>query len=204
MKFYDCETAPSPRRVRLFIAEKGIDIETVQVDLASREQFSENFQKINPDCVVPALELDDGSVITEVVAICDYLESKYPEPPLFGTSAEERARVLMWNAKIEQQGLSAAADAFRNSSEHFKDRAMTGRVSIAQIPELAQRGRDRIGHFYDRLDGQLADNKYVAGDRLSIADITARVSVDFAIRLKIPIPEQATNVQRWHGVVSGR
>ena len=204
MKFYDCEMAPSPRRVSLFIAEKGADIETVQIDLHSREQFGEAFQKINPDCVVPALELDDGSVITEVIAICDYIEAKFPEPPLMGSTDEERARILMWNAKIEQQGFSAVGDVFRNTVKGFKDRALTGLDAYAQLPELAERGRSRVQAFYRRLDGQLASNEFVAGDAYSMADITGRVSVDFAVRAKMPVPEDATNLQRWHEVVSAR
>ena len=117
MLFYDCETAPSPRRVRLFIAEKGIDIPVRQVDLRSGEHLQPEFREKNPDCTVPALELDDGSVIGESLAICAYLEEKYPDPPLMGTTPEERARVLMWNARIEQQGLAAVAESFRNRSK---------------------------------------------------------------------------------------
>ncbi|MDH3861727.1 MAG: glutathione S-transferase, partial [Gammaproteobacteria bacterium] len=126
MKFYDCRTAPSPRRVRIFLAEKGLDIETVEVDLGAGEQFSEAFRKVNPDCVVPALELDDGSVISEVLAICQYLEELQPAPSLLGSTPEERARVTMWNAKVEQQGLWAMAEAFRNSAKGLADRAVTG------------------------------------------------------------------------------
>ena len=130
------------------MAEKGIEIETVQVDLGSGEQFSESFRALNPDCVVPALELDDGSCLTEVFAICHYLESQFPEPPLLGTTAEERARVLMWNIKVEQQGLWAVADAFRNAAKGLKGRAATGPVDYPQIPELAERGRQRVLQRY--------------------------------------------------------
>ena len=99
MKFYDCKTAPSPRRVRVFMAEKGVELETVQVDLGSGEQFSQAFRKINPDCVVPVLQLDDGTILSEVVAICDFLESQFPDPPLMGSTPIERAQVLMcWMA----------------------------------------------------------------------------------------------------------
>ena len=105
MKFYDCKTAPSPRRVRIFLAEKGIELDTVEVNLAEGEQHSDEFATINPDRVVPVLELDDGSYLSEVVAICQYLEELHPEPALLGSTPEERARVSMWNAKVEQQGL---------------------------------------------------------------------------------------------------
>lgn len=204
MKFYDCQTAPSPRRVRMFIAEKGIEIETVQVDLGAKEQFSDAFQAVNPDCVVPALELDDGSFLSEVLAISDYLEAKFPEPALLGTSDEERARILMWNIKVEQQGLMAIADAFRNSAKGFVDRAVPGTEAYAQIPELAERGRRRVQQFFKRLDEQLADHEYVAGDAFSIADISAIVTVDFAGWIKLTVPDDAANVRRWYDLVSSR
>lgn len=186
------------------MAEKGIEIETVQVDLGSGEQFADAFREINPDCVVPALQLDDGSCLSEVLAICHYLEAKHPDPALLGTTDEERARILMWNSKVEQQGLWAVADAFRNAAKGLKDRAATGPVPYPQIPELAERGRDRVEHFFHRMDEQLADNQYIAGDRFSIADISALVVVDFAAWIKLSVPEDATNLRRWHGLVSSR
>ncbi len=204
MKLYDCKTAPSPRRVRIFIAEKGIDIETVQVDLGGGEQFGAAFRKINPDCVVPALELDDGTCISEVLAICSYLEELYPEPNLFGTDAAERASVLMWNTKIEQQGLLAIAEAFRNVAKGLKNRAISGPEPHAQIPELAERGRSRARQFFGRLDVQLGKNTFVAGESYSIADISALVVTDFAARVKISLPDDADNLQRWHETVSSR
>ncbi|MDJ0794931.1 MAG: glutathione S-transferase family protein [Woeseiaceae bacterium] len=204
MKFYDCKTAPSPRRVRIFLAEKGIDIETIQVDLASGEQFSDEFRQMNPDCVVPVLQLDDGSCLSEVTAICQYLEACYPEPPLLGTTVEERARVTMWNTKIEQQGLLSMADAFRNSAKGLSGRAVTGSRGYEQIPELAERGRQRVQQFFARLDGQLADSTYIAGANFSMADISALVVVDFAAWIKIGVPDKAANLARWYGEISAR
>ena len=204
MKFYDCTTAPSPRRVRIFAAEKGMELETVQVDLANGEQFGDDFRQINPDCAVPVLELDDGTCLTEVVAICQYLEGLQAEPALFGTTNTERALVTMWNIKIEQQGFLAAQEAFRNSVKGLKRHAVTGPTSFAQIPELAERGRERIQLFFSRLDGQLADNKFVAGENYSIADISAMVVIDFVGWIKIRIPEDATHLARWHALVSSR
>jgi len=204
MKFYDCKTAPSPRRVRIFMAEKGIEIETVQVDLGGGEQFADAYRAINPDCVVPALQLDDGSCLSEVLAICHYLEAKYPEPALLGTSDEERARILMWNGKVEQQGLWPVADAFRNAAKGLKDRAATGLVAYPQIPELAERGRGRVEQFFHRLDDQLTGNEFVAGDRFSIADIAAIVVVDFSAWIKLSVPEDAVNTRRWYESVSAR
>ena len=204
MKFYDCETAPSPRRVRVFMAEKGIELETVPIDLAKGEQFGADYRKINPDCVVPALELDDGTCISEVFAICQYLEELHPEPSLLGRTATERAVTTMWNAKAEQQGLWATAEALRNTVKGLKGRALPGPDDYEQIPELAVRGRQRAESFLARLDNQLADRDFIAGDFYSIADITAMVFVDFAMRLKIPLPDDAKRLQRWHDAVSSR
>ena len=186
------------------MAEKGIEVETVQVDLGNGEQFSDAFKAVNPDCVVPALALDSGVCLSEVVAICHYLEAQNPEPALMGTTDEEKASVLMWNAKVEQQGLWAVADAFRNSAKGLKGRALTGRVTYPQIPELAVRGRGRVEQFFGRLDGQLAENEFVAGDSYSLADISAMVVVDFSAWIKLPMPEELSNVQRWYQSVSSR
>jgi glutathione S-transferase len=186
------------------MAEKGIDIETVQVDLGSGEQFADGFREINPDCVVPALQLDDGSCLSEVIAICSYLEALYPEPALLGSSDEERARILMWNCKVEQQGLWAVADAFRNAAKGLKDRAATGPVAYAQIPELAERGRERVLHFFDRVEQQLAKQEFLAGEAYSLADISALVVVDFAAWIKVSVPQDAEYLRRWHESVSSR
>ena len=204
MRFYDCSTAPSPRRVRIFLAEKGLDIETVQVDLGAGEQYGEEFRKLNPDCVVPVLELDDGSCLSEVIAICQYLEELEPEPSLLGTTPMERAKVLMWNAKAEQQGLWAMADAFRNSTRGLAGKAVTGPESYEQIPELAERGRRRVQQFFARLDAALADSAFLAGEHYSVADITAQVVVDFAKWIKLDVPADAQNLRRWHSAVSSR
>lgn len=204
MRFYDCETAPSPRRVRIFAAEKGVHLSTVQIDLGGGEQFGAAFRRINPDCVVPALELDDGTCISEVVAICQYLEEHYPEPPLFGSTPTERALVTMWNARIEQQGLWPTADAFRNAARGLKDRALPGPDNYEQIPELAARGRERAAACFARLDARLRNNEFIAGERFSIADITALVTADFADRIGITMPAPDTAFARWQGAVRSR
>ncbi len=204
MKFYDCATAPSPRRVRIFAAEKGIELDTVQVDLRNGEQLGEAFRKINPDCAVPALELEDGTCLSEVLAICSYLEDTHPEPPLFGKTPAERAEVLMWNTKIEQQGLQGVMEGFRNFSKGFKDRALPGPDNYAQIPELAERGRVRLQRFYERLDEHLAGRETIAGDSYSIADISALVMVDFAAAIKVPVPDDAVELKRWYAGASSR
>lgn len=204
MKFYDCKTAPSPRRVRIFIAEKGLDIETVEVDLAAGEQFSDAFRQLNPDCVVPVLELDDGNSLTEVMGICRYLEAIQPEPPLFGRTPQEQGMVQAWISKIEQQGLAAMADAFRNATPGLKGRALTGPDGYDQIPELAERGRQRVLAFQLRLDSRLAGSEYLAGEEFSAADITALVFIDFARRGRIRPEADTPGLDRWYAAVSSR
>ena len=204
MKFYDCSTAPSPRRVRIFLAEKGISLPTVQVDLRNGEQFSPAFRAINPDCTVPALVLDDGTVIADAVAICGYLEELHPEPPLIGATPQERAVVTALNRQIERDGFFAAMDAFRNVAKGLKGRALPGPHDYEQIPELAARGRVRVEHFFRAMDARLADREYVAGPRFTIADISTLVLTDFAGWAKLSIPPECTRLRRWHAVVAAR
>lgn len=204
MKFYDCSTAPSPRRVRMFLAEKELDIPTVEVDLRNGEQFSESFRALNPDCTVPVLELDDGTCLTEVFAICQYLEDRFPEHSLFGNNAVDAALATQWNIKIEQQGLAAIAEVLRNQAKGFQGRALTGPTGYEQIPELVERGRLRAADFLRRLDEQLADNTFVAGEQFTIADITAMVFTDFAAWIKLDIPDDAKHLARWKALVANR
>ncbi|HYW91024.1 MAG TPA: glutathione S-transferase [Gammaproteobacteria bacterium] len=204
MKLYDADFAPSPRRVRIFLAEKGIEIPTVKVDLRNREQLGEEFHKVNPWCTVPALELDDGTRLSEIPVISLYFEQLHPEPPLIGTDAKDRALVMMWDRHMEQDGVAAVAEAFRNSHPAFKDRALTGPHDVAQIPELAERGRKRYGWYLEALDRRLADAEFVAGERYTIADITALAAVDFARAVKVGDIDGHANVQRWYDKVSSR
>lgn len=204
MRLYDSEYAPSPRRVRMFAAEKSIDLEIVQVDLANGEQMSDEFQRLNPLCTVPVLELDDGTCISEVFAICDYLEQKELEPRLFGRDAISRAEVLMWNARIEQNGFAAVTELFRNSAKGLKSRALTGPTDFDQIPELAERGRQRARLFFQLLDSHMDRRTFIAGEELSIADISALVVVDFARRAKLDLLEGAPNLERWYIEIAAR
>ncbi len=204
MKFYDCATAPSPRRVRIFAAEKGIDLPTVQVDLRNGEQFTDAFRAINPDCTVPALALDDGTVIADAVAICGYLEELHPDPPLLGTTAQERAVVTALNRQIERDGFFAAMEAFRNAAKGLKGRALPGPYDYEQIPELAERGRVRVEQFFRAMDARLADREFVAGSRFTIADISTLVLTELAGRAKLTPPEDCANLRRWYAAVSAR
>jgi len=204
MKLYDCTTAPSPQRVRIFLAEKSMDIPLVQVNLRDGEQLGDAFRKINPDCTVPVLELDDGTRISEIFAICQYLESQYPEPVLMGRDAVEQALISMWNSKIEQNGLAALAETLRNRAKGMQDRALPGPLNLAQIPELVDRGRIRTEAFFDRLDDQLSNNIFVTGEQFTMADITAFVMVGFAGWSKIAIKDSQRNLKRWYDSVSQR
>jgi glutathione S-transferase len=204
MKFYDCSTAPSPRRVRIFLAEKGISVPTVQVDLRNNEQLTPAFRAINPDATVPSLELDDGTRINDAVAICVYFEAIYPQPPLMGESAEEKALITAWQREAERNGFYAVMEAFRNSVPGLKGRALPGPHDYEQIPALAERGRLRVKHFHEQMDARLAQSEFVASPRYSIADITALISVDFATRARMPIPDTCGHLRRWHEQVSAR
>jgi len=201
---YDCTTAPSPRRTRIFLAEKGIEYECKQVDLTKGEQMSEAFVAINPRRAVPALVTEDGKVISENVAIATYLEERYPEPPLLGTDAYSKAMVSEWNWRCEFDGLYAIAEILRNSSPHMKGRAMTGRLNVDQIPALAKRGAARIQVFWEDLDAQLQNNAFVAGDSYSLADITAMVAVDFSRWVKVNPSLEFEALHAWHKKVSAR
>lgn len=197
MRFYDCKTAPSPRRVRMFIAEKGIEVPTIQVDLRNGEQLGDEFRKINPRCTVPVLELDDGTCLTDTLAICHYLESQFPEPNLMGHDGREQALVMNWHEQTLTEGFVAGAEALRNFVKGFENRSLTGPRSFRQIPELAERGRVRLGHFMEVLDARLKVSPYVALDRFTMADIGAYVCADFAGWVKIPVREQWPNLRRW-------
>lgn len=205
MKLYDFQLAPNPRRVRMFLAEKGVEVPSVQINTREREQFSDAYKAVNPNCVVPTLELDDGTCIGESVAICRYIEETHPEPPLMGRDAKEKAVVEMWNRRVELEGYLAAAEAIRNGLPMFEDRGLPGLPGgVPQIPALAERGKQSMARFFEKLDKQLAENRYVAGDSFSIADITAFIAIDFAKRIEIEIPASCPNVARWFEEIANR
>jgi glutathione S-transferase len=204
LKFYDYTTAPSPRRVRIFLAEKGLSVPTQQVDLRNREQFAPAFRALNPACTVPVLQLYDGATITDVLSICRYFEELHPDPPLMGRSPEERAVIGSWVSRIEWDGFYAAMDAFRNSAPGFRGRALTGPESYEQIPALAERGRARIQHFLAWIDARLADNEFICGPDFTIADISGMVAIVVAAGAKLNPPEHMAHLRRWHAAVSAR
>ncbi|MGH1359102.1 MAG: glutathione S-transferase family protein [Burkholderiaceae bacterium] len=204
MKFYDCSTAPSPRRVRMFIAEKGLDIPVVEVNLREQEQLSAEFLKINPQATVPVLELDDGSRLLSTAGCRAYLESAYPTPALLGRTPSERGRVADIISKIENNGLAAVAEALRNSAKAMKNRAVPGPDNYEQIPELAERGRQRAARFFKSLDQIVGQQAFMAGDAFSAADIDALMFVDFVKWIKVAMPDDCENLIRWYGEVSQR
>lgn len=204
MKLYDLPGPPSPRRVRMFLAEKGVEIDRVEVNIREKAQFKPEFSQINPRLTIPALELDDGTILTESEAIQRYVEEMHPENPLFGETATERAVINNWLRIVDAEGFLAVAEAVRNNIPYFENRALTGARDIAQIPDLGKRGIERIAYFFEDLDKQLAMHKYVAGNKYSVADINALVAVDFAGMAKQSIPENCPNLARWHAEVSAR
>ena len=201
---YDCATAPSPRRARILLAEKGVAHETVPVDLRSGEQLGAAFRQVNPQCTVPALRTEEGLVLTDNAAITAWLEARFPEPPLLGTTPAEKAEVASWNWRVELEGLLAIAEALRNSSPAMAHRALPGAVDYEQIPALAQRGLARAQQFLATLDDRLAGRDFVATDRLSVADITAVVAVDFARVIKVRAGDEHPHLQRWRAAMAQR
>lgn len=204
MKFYDCKPAPSPRRARVFMAEKGIEIPIVQVDLRAGEHLTPEFRMINPHCTVPVLVLDDGARLISTAAIWRYLEETHPEPPLMGRSAKEKAIVADTQWRIEAEGFMPIAEALRNSTPGMKDRAVTGPVNHAQIPELAERGRKRAQIFLELLDYMVGPKPFLCGDNYSVADIDAMIAVEFAKWIKLELPPGAANARRWYESVASR
>lgn len=200
MKFYDSKQAPSPRRARIFMAEKGVDfddIEVVQIDLTKGEQFSPEYKEKNPFRRVPTLELDDGTCIAESVAICRYFEETIPEPPLMGTDAKDKALVEMWQRRMEINLFLPVGMAFRNLSGFFEQYETV----VKEWGEVCLENASKMFHF---LDKHLADNEYISGDAFTIADITALCAVDFARTVKLRIGEDQSNLKRWHDAVSAR
>jgi glutathione S-transferase len=198
MKLYDGGRAPNPRRVRVYLAEKGITVPTEQVDIGALEQKSAAFTAVNPLQRVPALVLDDGTIITESIAICRYFEFSRPEPPMFGEGALGQAMVEMWNRRCEQHLLAQVSHVFRHLHPAMKV------MEVPQIAEWGEANKTKVLEFLPILDRQLGEHSFVAGDRYSVADITALIAVDFMKPAKLAVPPEFGNVLRWHAEVSAR
>ena len=198
MKLYDGGRAPNPRRTRIFLAEKGITVPLEQVDLGAMQQKSPAYAAINPLGRVPALLLDDGTIITESIAICRYFEALQPDPPLFGRGALEIARIEMWNRRVELHLLLPVSHVFRNSHPAMKE------MEVPQVPAWAEANKPPILEFITFLDAELKNRPFVAGDAFTVADITGLVAVDFMKPAKLAVPDALGNLKRWHAAVSAR
>jgi glutathione S-transferase len=191
MKLYTFDPAPNPKRLALFMQYKGIEIETQQIDMMAAEQLGDDFRKINPECTVPALVLDDGTVLTEVIGICTYLEGLYPDKL-------EKAQVVSWDHKLYLGIMMGIASMLRNNGEAFRDRALPGPLDVPQIPELAERGLLQLQHALPKLDAHLATSTWLAGDNLTFADIDLLVGIGFMAWVKQSVPEQCTHLKAWY------
>jgi glutathione S-transferase len=198
MKLYDGGKAPNPRRVRVFLAEKGIEVPLAPVDMGAMEHRSEEVTRRNPLRRLPVLELDDGTILTESVAICRYFEELHPEPPLFGTGALGKALVEMWQRRMELNLMMPVAQAFRHIHPAMKE------WEVPQIAEWGEANKPRALEFLGLLDRELAGREYAAGDTYSIADITGMIAIDFMKPARIALPDALANVRRWHAALSAR
>jgi glutathione S-transferase len=198
MKLYDGGRAPNPRRVRVFLAEKGVTVPIEPVDLGALAHQSAGFAAVNPLQRVPALVLDDGTVLTESIAICRYFEALNPEPCLFGRGALETALIEMWQRRLELHLLFPISHVFRNTHPAM------AKMEIPQVPAWAEANKPRIEEFLGIFDRELATRPFAAGDRYSVADITGMIAVDFMKPAKLGVPESCANVRRWHAEVSAR
>lgn len=205
MKLFVWERAPNPRRVKIFIAEKGIEVPIEDVS-GPKGTLSAEYRARYPYALVPMLELDDGTQIGEAMAICRYLETVHPARPLMGTDAKSKALTEMWERRAYDEGMIGAAEVFRNTHPLFAGRSVPGYGEpMEQLPALVQRGQRRTQRFFEVFDRQLASNEFVTGDRLTVADITALCAADFARALaRIPIPAECTHFLRWYGMMSVR
>jgi glutathione S-transferase len=198
MKLYDSKAAPNPRRVRIYLAEKGIAVPTEQVDIMAKQHYSPDYAQVNPLQRMPALVLDDGTVITETIAICRYFEALNPDPPMFGVGAKDQAIVEMWQRRCELSLFFPVAHVFRHTHPAMKE------LEVPQVPEWAEANRPRVLEFLRVLDAQLVKNKFVAGERYTVADITALCAIDFMKPARVSVPDEMTNVKRWHAEVAAR
>jgi glutathione S-transferase len=205
LKLYHSTSSPNSRRVRMFLAEKGLTVPLAPVDLAKGEQHSDAYRAINPRRVVPTLILEDGTAIGEVPAIWRYLEEVYPTPALLGSTPKDKALVIMWERRAELEGFAAVMEGVRNAAERLKGRAIAGPHDYDQIPALVERSKLRVRDFYADLNARLMEEPFVAGNQFSAADITALVTVDFAAKgMSFPAPGEHPALNNWYENVSSR
>ena len=197
MILYDYKRAPNARRVRIFLAEKKINIEIKNVDLMKQENIQDDFLKINPSGTVPFLQIKEDEGLTESIAICRYFEEKYPEPAMMGNNPLEKAQIEMWQRLVEFNGIFPAGESFRNKLEGFKGRAIAGPNKIKQIPELVERGEILLNHFFKRMDLHLSKSNYIGSNNFSIADISAYIAIDFASWIKVIPDENHVYLNKW-------
>ena len=198
MKLYDGGRAPNARRVRIFLKEKGIEVPIQPIDLGAMEHRAAAYTALNPLQRVPALELDDGTILTESIAICRYFEALHPEPALFGRTAKEIAGIEMWQRRIELHLMLGVAQVFRHLHPGMKD------FEVPQVPAWGEANKPRVFEFLSILDRELANRRFAAGDQYSVADITGLIAVDFLRAAKLSLPAELENVARWHGELSAR
>lgn len=197
MQLYTYDIAPNARRLQLALQYKGISLNTRQIDLGTLEQHGEEYAAINPLRTIPALQLDDGTLLTEVIAQVAYLESVYPDKPLMGSNAVEQALVLNWDHLLMISGFAAVRDMFRNTVKGFKDRASTGALPLTQIPELAARGKLQLEDFWPRMDARLRETPWLTGDNFTFADIDLYCLIEFAGWVKAGVPDDCKALKDW-------
>jgi glutathione S-transferase len=198
MKLYNSNLAPSPRRVRIFLAEKGVSIPLVEVDLAKLEHKTAEFLCLNPFETIPVLELDDGTKIAETIAICRYVEALWPEPNLFGVTPVEQAMIEMWQRQLELRLLLPIAQVVRHSHPKMAE------MENPQVPDWAAVNRPKALHAMEIVDEALRDRPFIAGDRFTVADITGLVALDFAKSARIEIPPELVRLNRWREALKAR
>jgi len=205
MQLYDFGPAANSKRVRIFLAEKGVTIPIVELNVRDGAQFKEPFTTMNPFHCVPFLELDDGTVIAESISICRYLEELHPEPSLFGIDAADRAKIDMWNRRIELDGFMPALHAVRNTVPVFKGRVVPGtRTDLEQLPTMVTRGKEMLDILLARLEPQMGANAFIAGANISIADITCYFVINMANTIELDVESKYPNIFRWHEEFSAR
>lgn len=204
MKIYDWHIAPNPRRLHIYLAEKGLKVPLVEVGGKDAKLIPEYTSKY-PHAMVPMLELDDGTCIGEAMAICRYFEEIHPDPPLMGTDPKDKAIVEMWERRANEEGMLAASELFRNTAPSFADRGLPGSAEpVRQLPELIVRAKERLNRFYRKFDEQLSDKEFVTGSRYTVADATTLCAIDFGKWTDLDIPQECKHLRRWYEMASAR